>query len=172
MKVPAGYWAASIIRPSNWASRWLLSLWTVSMGTLKVAAVTVVPLITMCPETDVVRPTAVAFCPSSTSLTRYPTIEPDPMVQVPATDPPTAAVLAVGVLVPGAVALADGSDSAAGVLPLKKWMYTNGPATARTAMTTTAPISHLTQWRDLTRDMSKESSRKLCHPSEVPASPR
>ena len=70
MKVPVGYWATSMIRPSNWASRWLLSLWMVAIGTLKVAAVTVVPLITMCPETEVVRPTAVAFCPRRTSLTR------------------------------------------------------------------------------------------------------
>ena len=70
MNVPVGYWATSMIRPSNWASRWLLSLWTVSIGTLKLAAVAVVPAMVRRPVTDVVRPTAVAFCPSSTSLTR------------------------------------------------------------------------------------------------------
>jgi hypothetical protein len=45
-----------------------------------------------------------------------------------------------------AVALPDGDrDNAAGVLPLKKWMYRNGPATARTATTTMAAMSHLSQ---------------------------
>ena len=70
VKVPVGYWDTSMIRPSNWLSRWLLSLWTVAIGTLKVAAVAVVPAMVRCPVTEVVRPTAVAFCPSSTSLTR------------------------------------------------------------------------------------------------------
>jgi hypothetical protein len=68
------------------------------------------------------------------------------MAQVPPIDPAATAVLAVGVLVPDAVALAAGSDS--------------------------APISHLSQWRGLTRGMNKESPRTLCYPSELPDSPR
>ena len=47
-------------------------------------------------------------------------MEPEPTVQVPPTDPPAATVPVVGVLLPDAVAPADGSDSAADVLPLKK----------------------------------------------------
>jgi hypothetical protein len=47
-----------------------LSLCTVAIGTLKDAAVTVVPWMARRPVTEVVRPTAVALCPSSTSLTR------------------------------------------------------------------------------------------------------
>ena len=70
MNVPVGYWATSMIRPSNCPSRWLLSLWIVSIGTLKVAAVTAVPAMARCPVIVLVRPTAVALCPSSTSLTR------------------------------------------------------------------------------------------------------
>jgi hypothetical protein len=42
------------------------------------------------------------------------------MVQVPPADPLAATVPVVGVLLPDAVGVAVGSDSAAGVLPLKK----------------------------------------------------
>jgi hypothetical protein len=59
-----------MIRPSNCSSRWLLSLCTVAIGTLNAAPVTAVPAMVRCPVTDVVRPTAVALWPSSTSLTR------------------------------------------------------------------------------------------------------
>jgi hypothetical protein len=120
VKVPVGYWATSMIRPSNWASRSLLSLWMVSIGTLKDAAVRVVPLITKCPETDEVRPTAVAFCPSSTSPTRYSTLDPAQTAQVPATDP--LAVPPLELLDAHAASPAEDSDSPLGVLPLKKWM--------------------------------------------------
>ena len=57
-------------------------------------------------------------------------------VAVPAA---VAGVLAAGLAEPG------GSDSAAGVLPLKKWMYTNGPAAARTTRTPMASKSQRTQ---------------------------
>ena len=59
-----------MIRPSNWASRWLWSLWMVAIGTRKLAEVTVLPLMTSPPVTWLVRPTAVLFCPRRTSLTR------------------------------------------------------------------------------------------------------
>ena len=59
-----------MIRPSNCASRWLLSLCTVAIGTLNAPPVTVLPAMLRCPVTEVVRPTAVAFWPRSTSLTR------------------------------------------------------------------------------------------------------
>src|SRR3984885_11893409 len=97
----------------------------VSMGTLKAAAVTVVSWIVRCPVTDLVRPTAVAFCPRSTSLTRYSTVEPVPTVQVPATDP-AAAAFWVPCGVAAGLPVGD-SDSAAGVLPLKKWMVDKRP---------------------------------------------
>src|ERR1035438_7366488 len=110
-----------MIRPSNWPSRWLLSLCTVAIGTLKLAAVAVLPTMVRCPVTDVVRPTAVAFCPNRTSLTRKPTTEPVPALQVPATEPPPE--LVPGHVLPGeedadAAPLAGDSDSAVGVLPL------------------------------------------------------
>src|ERR1035441_4815880 len=74
-----------MIRPSNCTSRWLWLLLIVDIWTVNVPAVTLVPLIVRWPVTDFVRPTAVWLCPASTSLTRYPTSEPLPIVQVPAT---------------------------------------------------------------------------------------
>jgi hypothetical protein len=89
------------------------------MGTLNVAALTVVPWMVMCPVTESLRPTAVALWPSSTSVTRYPTVEPEPTVQVPATE----VVVVVVDEPPPDVAEAVGVElrlSAAGALPLKK----------------------------------------------------
>jgi hypothetical protein len=65
-----GYMATSMIRPSNCALRSDWSLLTEAMSTVTVAAVAVVPSMVTVPETFVVRPTAVAFCPMSTSCTR------------------------------------------------------------------------------------------------------
>jgi hypothetical protein len=90
------------------------------MGTLNVAALTVVPWMVMCPVTEWLRPTAVVLWPSSTSFTRYPTVEPEPMVQVPATE---VVVVVVVDAPPPDVAEAVGVElrlSAAGALPLKK----------------------------------------------------
>src|SRR5713101_9028276 len=47
-----------MIRPSNCPSRWLWSLLIVDIGTVKVPAVTLVPLMVRWPVTDLVRPTA------------------------------------------------------------------------------------------------------------------
>ena len=59
-----------MIRPLNWALRWLWSLTTVAICTVNDADVTVVPEMTKRPVTDEVRPTAVVDCPASTSETR------------------------------------------------------------------------------------------------------
>jgi hypothetical protein len=90
----------------------------VAMGTLNVAALTVVPWMVTCPVTDWLRPTAVVLWPSSTSFTRYPTVEPEPTVHVPATE----VVVVVAGEPPPDVAEAVGELrlSAAGALPLKK----------------------------------------------------
>ena len=70
MSVAVGYWLTSMIDPSNRAFRSLWSLTTLAMSTVKVAFVTVEPAIVMEPQILLVRPTAVAFCPTRTSWTR------------------------------------------------------------------------------------------------------
>ena len=57
VKVPSGYVATSMIRPSNWASRWAESVWMVAILTVKLAVFTVVPVTTICPATEPLRPT-------------------------------------------------------------------------------------------------------------------
>ena len=59
-----------MIRPSNWESRWAESVWIVAILTVKLAVFTVVPLITICPVTELLRPTAVCDWPPRISLTR------------------------------------------------------------------------------------------------------
>jgi hypothetical protein len=59
-----------MIRPWNWPSRSLRSLLTDPIWTTNDAAVTRVPLIVIDPVIWLVRPTAVACWPASTSLTR------------------------------------------------------------------------------------------------------
>jgi hypothetical protein len=88
----------------------------VAIGTVKVAAVTVVPLITSRPVTEWPTPTAVWPCPSRTSLTRYSTSDPLPIVHVPATLAPEAACAPAAPAAPGrAEGVADGfSESCAG----------------------------------------------------------
>jgi hypothetical protein len=68
-------------------------------------------------------------------------------------------VLAVAVLV--AAVLAEAvllgwffRESAAGVLPLKKWIYMNGPAMARTTTTARAARSQRSQWRGFVSGMA------------------
>jgi len=68
--VEVGNCATSMIRPSNCAFRWLWSLTTLAMSTLKVPAVTRSPAMVIDPHIFDVRPTAVACCPMSTSETR------------------------------------------------------------------------------------------------------
>ena len=58
----------SMIRLRNWLSRWLWSLATLRMSTVKVAVVTFVPSIVACPDTSLVRPTAVVLWPNRTSF--------------------------------------------------------------------------------------------------------
>ena len=65
-----GYWVTSMIGPSKCALRSLWSLTTLAMSTVKDPLVTVVPAIVSEPHIWLVRPTAVAFCPSRTSCTR------------------------------------------------------------------------------------------------------
>ena len=78
VKVAVGYWATSMIRPSNCALRWLWSLTTLAMSTPKVPDVTASLAIETDPQIFDVLPTAVACWPTSTSDTRYPASEPDP----------------------------------------------------------------------------------------------
>ena len=59
-----------MIRPLNWPSRWLLSLFTVVMSTVKLPSFTVEPLMAMLPVTLFVRPTASVDCPNRVSFTR------------------------------------------------------------------------------------------------------
>ncbi len=70
VKVPSGYVATSMIRPSNCASRWAESVWMVAILTVKPAVFTVVPVTTICPVTELLRPTAVCDWPPRISLTR------------------------------------------------------------------------------------------------------
>ena len=72
-----------MIRPSNCASRCAESVWMVAIFTVKLAVLTVVPLITICPVTAALRPTAVCDWPIRISWTRYPTCDPRPTVQRP-----------------------------------------------------------------------------------------
>ena len=142
--MPVGYVATSMIRPSNWTSRWLWSLWMVAIATVKAAAVTVLPLIVRSPLTWLVRPTAMLFWPSSTSFTRYPASEPEVTRQVPASGP----ALALWPGWPGGVAtspLVTLRPSGAGAGPSMKWMYTYVPPTASTATAATPATIHPSQ---------------------------
>src|SRR5262249_19552931 len=156
MNVPVGYVVTSMIRPSNWASRWLWSLWMVAIATVKAAAVTVLPLMVRSPLMWLVRPTAMLFWPSSTSFTRYPATEPVVTRQAPESDP----VLAAWLDWPGE---ADASPlvtlrlSGAGAGPSMKWMYTYVPPTASTATAATPATVHRSQ-RSGRRDGTNTSS--------------
>ena len=113
-----------MMRPLNWPSRRLWSLVTEVMSTVKLASVTVVPLTIIDPEIELVRPTAAWLWPKRTSFTRYPTIEPVAMFQVP-----SAATLAwpdPDPVVPAVDDVAEGvvSASGAGADPSTKWMKT------------------------------------------------
>ena len=70
MSVAVGYWLTSMMGPSKRAFRWLWSLTTLAMSTVNEPLVTVEPEIVMEPQILLVRPTAVAFCPTRTSWTR------------------------------------------------------------------------------------------------------
>ena len=120
MKLAVGYVLVSMIRPLNCASRRLWSLATVVMSTVKLACVTVVPLTTMEPVTALVRPTAAWPWPKRTSLTRYPTIEPVAMFQVPS----VATFGGFGFVVPEADEATEGvlRTRGTGAEPATKWM--------------------------------------------------
>src|SRR5262249_14573637 len=108
-----------MIRPLNWASRWLWSLWIVAIGTRKLAAVTMLPLMTRWPVIWLVRPTAVVFWPRRTSFTRYPACDPAATRQGPARD---AAVGLAGRDEPAGLAPGVRRLSGAGAGPSMKWI--------------------------------------------------
>ena len=58
-----GYWLTSMMGPSKCALRWLWSLTTLAMLTVKDPFVTVEPAIVSEPQISLVRPTAVALWP-------------------------------------------------------------------------------------------------------------
>src|ERR1700682_1172048 len=134
-----------MIRPWNWLSRWLWSLFTVVMSTMKRPAVTCVPLMVIDPVMVLVRPTAVLLWPNSVSLIRYPATDPVAIFHVPSTVDDAAPVVVAApdwpVVTVVVVVLVE-RLSGAGALPSMKWMYTNGP---RPTTTTTAAPPPITQ---------------------------
>src|SRR5580658_885773 len=97
----------------------------VAICTVNVADATVEPLITMCPVTELVRPTATFFWPTSTSFTRYPTTDPAPTRQFPETGAKPEPELAEGCGAPvGELGVlgCELRESGAGAGPSMKWM--------------------------------------------------
>jgi hypothetical protein len=81
--------------------------------------VTLAPKIVIDPQILVVRPAAVEFCPTSTSVTRYPASDPEPTLYVPS-------ILALAELVLEAAAVVFewvvGKESFGGADPSMRWM--------------------------------------------------
>src|ERR1700738_2925632 len=114
-----------MIRPWNWLSRWLWSLFTVVMSTLKLPAVTSVPLMLIDPVMALVRPTAVLLWPNSVFLMRYPAADPAATFHVPSTGEDAVSVVVVAAAWPAAtvvgVVIVE-RLSGGGALPSMKWM--------------------------------------------------
>src|ERR1017187_5622593 len=106
-----------MMRPSNWLSRWLWSLWTLAICAVNAAVSTLVPSTVIDPVTEFVRPTATLFWPKRTSFTRYPTTDLLVACQVPVGDATDVGLVSECF---GVVTLGRASGLGAG--PSMKWM--------------------------------------------------
>src|SRR5947209_3532960 len=137
LNAAVGNFDVSMIRLLNWPSRWLWSLLTVFMLTVRSTVLTVDPSMTSDPVMSLVRPTASLDWPNSVSFTRYPRTDAEVGLYVTAPAGAGAAVVVAvvaAVVVELAVAAVVAGDevwlvdpalsrvSGAGAVPSMKWM--------------------------------------------------